>query len=224
MFCDKLCVGVFSFTNVRFLKPLVIAGYSFEEIKELFNQHSDTEEIRDFIKQMVIEKTTEDRKNLKIRIFYHIIIRVNVDKSRKEESVMYHLLYDRKSHFSRFFLCFLFIITLVVCTAYDKSEIEKLDYTGGLNSESTISSTDSEFYEIISNEITGYSVIKNIASKNSATGRHAGFRASFDYEIVNELFLLIGTCVLFILYFYRNLATSHHFIITYIHNLDGMKP
>ena len=54
MFCDKLCVGVFSFTNVRFLKPLVIAGYSFEGIKELFNQHSDTEEIRDFIKQMGI--------------------------------------------------------------------------------------------------------------------------------------------------------------------------
>ena len=69
-----------------------------------------------------------------------------------------------------------------------------------------------------------YSVIKNIASKNSATGRYSGFRASFDYEIVDELFLLIGTCVLFILYFYRNLATSHHFIITYIHNLDGLKP
>ena len=136
---------------------------------------------------------------------------------------MYHLLYDRKSHFSRFFLCFLFIITLVVCTAYNKSEVENLDYTGGLNSESTISSTDSDFFEIISNEITGYSVIKNIASKNSATGRYSGFRASFDYKIVDELFLL-GTCVFFILYFYRNLATSHHFIITYIHNLDGMKP
>ena len=214
----------FSNIHVRFLKPLVIVGYSFEEIKELFNQHSDTEEIRDFIKQMVIEKTTEDKKNLKIRIFYHTIIRINVDKSRKEESVMYHLLYDRKSHFSRFFLCFLFIITLVVCTAYNKSEVEKLDYTGGLNSESTISSTDSDFFEIISNEITGYSVIKNIASKNSATGRYSGFRVSFDYKIVDELFFLIGTCVLFILYFYRNLATSHHFIITYIHNLDGMKP
>ena len=173
---------------------------------------------------MVIEKTTEDRKNLNIRIFYHIIIKINVDKSRKEESVMCHLLYDRKSHFSRFFLCFLFIITLVVCTAYDKSEIEKFDYTGGINSESTISSTDSEFYEIISNEITGYSVIKNIALKNSATGRHAGFRAPLNYAVINELFLLIGTCVLFILYFFRNSATSHHFIITYIHNLDGMKP
>ena len=44
----------FSNIHVRFLKPLVIAGYSFEEIKELFNQHSDTEEIRDFIKQMGI--------------------------------------------------------------------------------------------------------------------------------------------------------------------------
>ena len=98
---------------------------------------------------------------------------------------MYHLLYDKKSHFNRFFLCFLFIITLVVCTAYDKSEIEKLDYTGVLNSESTISSTDSEVYEIILNEITGYSVIKNIASKNSATGRYSGFRASFDYAIAD---------------------------------------
>ena len=44
----------FSNIHVRFLKPLVIAGYNFEEIKELFNQHSDTEEIRDFIKQMGI--------------------------------------------------------------------------------------------------------------------------------------------------------------------------
>jgi len=44
----------FSNIHVRFLKPLVIAGYSFEEIKELFNQHTDTEEIRDFIKQMGI--------------------------------------------------------------------------------------------------------------------------------------------------------------------------
>ena len=44
----------FSNIHVRFLKPLVIAGYSLEEIKELFNQHSDTEEIRDFIKQMGI--------------------------------------------------------------------------------------------------------------------------------------------------------------------------
>ena len=44
----------FSNIHVRFLKSLVIAGYNFEEIKELFNQHSDTEEIRDFIKQMGI--------------------------------------------------------------------------------------------------------------------------------------------------------------------------
>ena len=96
---------------------------------------------------------------------------------------MYHLLCDKKSHFSRFLLCFLFIITLVVCT-YDKSRIEKTAYTGGLNSKSTISSTDSAFYEIISNEITCYSVIKNIAAKNSTTRRYSGFRASFDYAIV----------------------------------------
>ena len=44
----------FSNIHVRFLKPMILAGYSFDDIKELFNQHSDTEEIRDFIKQMGI--------------------------------------------------------------------------------------------------------------------------------------------------------------------------
>ena len=44
----------FSNIHVRFLKPMILAGYSFDDIKELFNQHSDTEEIKDFINQMGI--------------------------------------------------------------------------------------------------------------------------------------------------------------------------
>ncbi len=44
----------FSNAHIRFLKPLILAGYSFEEIKELFNKRSDSEEIKDFIKQMGI--------------------------------------------------------------------------------------------------------------------------------------------------------------------------
>ena len=44
----------FSNIHIRFLKPLILAGYSVKDIKDLFNQRSDTEEIKDFIKQMGI--------------------------------------------------------------------------------------------------------------------------------------------------------------------------
>ncbi len=40
--------------QVRFLKPLIMAGYGEEDIKGLFNQQSEPEEIKDFIKVMGI--------------------------------------------------------------------------------------------------------------------------------------------------------------------------
>ena len=44
------------FTNdrIRCLKPLIIGGYSFEQIKELFNKDTDIEDIQEFVKQMGI--------------------------------------------------------------------------------------------------------------------------------------------------------------------------
>ncbi len=42
----------FSNAHIRFLKPLIIREYTFENIKELFNKDSSIEEIKDFINQM----------------------------------------------------------------------------------------------------------------------------------------------------------------------------
>ena len=76
----------------------------------------------------------------------------------------------------------------------------------------------------ISDEITVYSAIKNIVSEKPVTGRAAGSREPMNYAAICDLFILAGICVFLFLYFFSDLATSHRFIITYIHNLDGMKP
>ena len=44
----------YSNVHVRFLKPLIIAGNSYEEITKLFNKNADVEEIKEFIKEMGI--------------------------------------------------------------------------------------------------------------------------------------------------------------------------
>ena len=56
---ERRCLVVRSLINngfsnvlVRFLKPLISNGYSYSMIRELFNENSETEEVRDFIEQV----------------------------------------------------------------------------------------------------------------------------------------------------------------------------
>ena len=56
---ERRCLVVRSLINngfsnvlVRFLKPLISNGYSYSMIRELFNENSGTEEVRDFIEQV----------------------------------------------------------------------------------------------------------------------------------------------------------------------------
>lgn len=56
---ERRCLVVRSLINngfsnvlVRFLKPLISNGYSYSMIRELFNENSEAEEVRDFIKQV----------------------------------------------------------------------------------------------------------------------------------------------------------------------------
>lgn len=136
---------------------------------------------------------------------------------------MFNVLHIRNNRYSSSLLCFIIVCILVVCTANERPEFKKLSYADS-NNASSITSPGNEFYDIVSDEITSYSVIKSIVSKKPTAGKTTGFREQLTYAVIGDLFILTGICVLFLLYFYRELTTSHHFIITYIHNLDGMKP
>ena len=136
---------------------------------------------------------------------------------------MFGVLRDRNNRYCRSFFCFVIVCFLVLCTANEKTEAEKLSYSDSNNVSSILSSGD-ELHAIVSDEITSYSIIKNIVSKKPVTERITGSRELLNHAVVGNLFILIGTYVLFLRHFHKDLATSHRFIISYIHNLDGMKP
>lgn len=136
---------------------------------------------------------------------------------------MFNVHHIKNNRYSRSLLCFIIVCILIVCTANEKPEFEKLSYSVS-NNPSSITSPGNWFYDIVSDEITSYSVIKSIVSKKPVTGKTIGSRQQLTYAVIGGLFILVGICVFFLLFFFRELTTSHHFIITYIHNLDGMKP
>ena len=136
---------------------------------------------------------------------------------------MFHVHQIKNSRYSSSLLCFLIVCILVVCTANERPEFEKLSYADSGNAGS-ITSSENELYDIVSDEVTGYSVIKSIVSKNPTAGKTIGSGEQLTYAVTGNLCMLAGLCAFFLQYFYRELTISHHFIITYIHNLDGMKP
>ena len=71
--------------------------------------------------------------------------------------------YDNEHH-NRLFLCFLIICMLVAGTAYETLDSEKLSYAG-MNALNTISSPGNETFDIVVREHSGFSVIKNAASR-----------------------------------------------------------
>lgn len=136
---------------------------------------------------------------------------------------MYNVQHIRNSRYSSSILYFIIVCILAVCTANERPEFEKLSYTDS-NNASSITSERNHFYEIVSDEITRYPVFKSIAPEKPVAGKNIGSRGQLTFVAIGNLFILAGICVFFLLYFYRELTTSHLFIITYIHDLDGMKP
>ena len=136
---------------------------------------------------------------------------------------MYNVQHIRNRRYSSSLLCFIIVCILAVCAVNERPGFEKLSYSDS-NTSSSISLPENEYYDIVSDEITSYQVIKSIVSKKPVAGKTIGPRERLPYAVIGGLFILGGICVFFLLYFFRELITSHHFIITYIHNLDGMKP
>ena len=136
---------------------------------------------------------------------------------------MLNVLRDRNKRYSSSLLCFIIICILAVCTANESPEFEKLSMAGS-DGTGSIASPGTGFFDIVSDEIKGSTVNESIVSKKPASKRAAGFGTPFTGAAAGELFAAAGICAFFLLYFYCGTETSHHFIITYIHDLDGMKP
>ena len=136
---------------------------------------------------------------------------------------MFRSLHDRSSYYKRNLLCLFFIAVLVLCTASEKPELKLFSFQG-FGSSNSIASPEDVFCDILANESAGYSVVKCISYGKSAIGKPAGTGMTPAYALINSLFVLIGTFVLYRIYFYRLVFTSHSLIIAYIHDLDGMKP
>ena len=125
--------------------------------------------------------------------------------------------------FVRSFLCLVAACILFVCASYERPEFEKPPLAEP-DSIGFILSSGNGFYDVASNEFTGYSVIKSIALRNPASGRLIGFRALLSLAVLSTLFTPTHISLFFHPSFYGDPITSHSFIIAYIHNLDGMKP
>ena len=123
--------------------------------------------------------------------------------------------------YSSSLLCFIIVCILIVCISNERAEFEKLSYAYS-NNVSSMTSSGNAFYDVLTDRITIYSFIKSVASKRPAAGKPDGSRERMICAVIGNPFILTGICVLFLLHFYRKFTTSHHFIITYIHNLDGM--
>lgn len=136
---------------------------------------------------------------------------------------MFKLFPDRSSHDRRSLLCFIFICVLAICFAHEKPEFDQLTVEK-TNRSSTIVFPENDFQDVFTNELSGYSVVRYISSRNTELEKPVNVKASLLYAAVNSLIVLTGTFVLFHICIYRFVVTSHQFIISYIQNLDGMKP
>lgn len=132
-------------------------------------------------------------------------------------------LYGNKKRYTVSVFCFIAILILAVCTLCEKPEFDKIP-NPGRGSADTISSTERGISDFVTSEFGRYSALKHIISGKNETGRYAGGRALSACALYTGLVILACVSGTFLLHFFRDLVTSHRFIISYIHNLDGMKP
>lgn len=134
---------------------------------------------------------------------------------------MMHLFNIKKNQLNMS-LIFLIVGILVVCSAGFEADFYNTQVSG-IGSESSISDIQSEPSPIITNELSSITFIKNVITRNSGTNRVVNTRSPFILDVVNLLFLFFGMYAFYHICVYKSINSSNRYIITYIHNLDGMK-
>ncbi len=135
---------------------------------------------------------------------------------------MLNLSLDRSVRYSRSFLYLIVICILVVCTVNERPEFEKLAYIGSDNL-SSVATPGNGSYDTVLNKTTKLSITTSSDSKSFSAVRRFGSRVSPACALTGEFFIPTASNGLFLFSLYRDLASSHRFIIAYIHDLDGMK-
>ena len=122
-------------------------------------------------------------------------------------------------------LLWLTVICLALsCTVYERTEFQKLSYES-FSGISFLSSENKDLCYAVTNEIRGLTVIRGLIARSRGALRRAWERAgSFDLAIDNCISLFICAFVFFCLHYRKFEITSHYFILSYIQDLDGMKP
>lgn len=134
-----------------------------------------------------------------------------------------HWLFDNKKRYTGSVFCFIAILILAACTICEKPEFDKI-LNPGRGSADTIFSPERGISDFVTSEFGRYSVLKHIVSGKNEAGRFTGGRAMSAGILFTDRVILACVSGTFLLHFFKDLVTSHRFIISYIHNLDGMKP
>lgn len=127
-----------------------------------------------------------------------------------------------KSKYNIFFLSI--IIIAVLLASVTSGEYEDNSYKGVLRSTSAISNVSDDVSLLMSEESSITLVVKNALNRISGLSKSQVTRSLFAFFIISVISLC--TCMYaFSRYcIHKNILSSNRFIITYIHNLDGMKP
>ncbi|MBQ9437748.1 MAG: hypothetical protein IJU50_05400 [Lachnospiraceae bacterium] len=112
---------------------------------------------------------------------------------------------------------------LISVSPYVNDEVRKFSHTNTA-SEDLLFVPRAAIHEIASCETPGETTLRETANRNANTGKLSFSRTNNENAFSALLFSFLCLCFSILFFCSQNISNSHQFIISYIHNLDGMKP
>ena len=127
-----------------------------------------------------------------------------------------------KNHlYSRVLIVALFT-AMVLCALNSDYEAPQIFYSNTTNTDSFVSLSDVT-PEIASNEQVGVSMLREIITRCFNNFRLPRLRSVLGYALLFAILAFLCRSIYSQFFVSETVLSSHHFIITYIHDLDGMK-
>lgn len=121
-------------------------------------------------------------------------------------------------------IIFILVILTALFLGAMNVDAEGVNYTPiSSASESTITAQKGIICEIASDECLRTVMLKEVISRNTNPGKNSYSGNNLEYVSVEPAFALVCLCVFFLLLSFWTVSYSQFFIISYIHDLDGMK-
>lgn len=128
----------------------------------------------------------------------------------------------KKQHTAAIFSLIVLFSFIVCALNADVSSSEPANDVSA-DTHATIQSAEPVYHEMIAEERTGITVMKEALSRRTRFKRASTAKSGIENAIAAFLPTLIFCYALFQLFSNKTIPCSHLIIITYIHNLDGMK-